>query len=110
MDKHQQELARGERNSRNKISTMKPYLSVLHQNIQSTGNKQIGVDLALKLNLNNTDVLCFTEHWLKEDYLKLINLDQYKLVSYFSRKIHNHGGTCIYVKKKNVCTKDLNCS
>ena len=65
MDRHQQELERGERNSRNKISTMKPYLSVLHWKLQSTGNKQIEVDLALKLNLNNTDVLCFTEHWCK---------------------------------------------
>ena len=102
MDRHQQELARSERNSRNKIGTKKPYLSVLHQNIQSFGNKQTEVDLALKLNLNNTDVLCFTEHWLKEDYLKLIYLDQYKLVSYFSRKNHNHGRSCIYVGKTFV--------
>ena len=53
----------------------------------------------------------FTEHWLKEDCLKLINWDQYKLVIYFSRKNHNHGGSCTYMKKvKNFCTKDLNCS
>jgi len=63
MDRHQQELARGERNSRNKIVTVKPNVSVLHQNIQSIGNKQIEVDLALKLNLNSIDVLCFTEHY-----------------------------------------------
>ena len=88
-------------------STMKPYLSVLHQNIQSIGNKQIEVDLALKSNGNNIDVLCFTEHWLKEDYVKLIQLDQYKLVSYFGRKTSNHGGSCIYVKR-SICTKDLN--
>ena len=77
MDRHQQELARGERNSRNKIDTMKPNLSVLHQNIQSIGNKQIEVDLVLMSNLKNIDVICFTEHWLKEDYLKLIHRDQY---------------------------------
>jgi len=109
MDRHQQELARGERNSRNKVGTLETYLLVLHQNIQSIGNKQTEVDLALKLNLNNIDVLCFTEHWLKEDYLKLINLDQYKLVSYFGRKNRNHSGSCIYVKR-NIYTKDLNCS
>jgi len=75
---------------------MKPYLSGLHQNIQSVGNKQTEVDLALKLNLNNTDVMCFTEHWLKKDYLKLNKLNQYKLLSYFSRKKkHNHGGSRI---------------
>ena len=80
----------------------------MHQNIQSVGNKQTEVDLALKLNLNNTDILCFTEYWLKEDYLKLIYLDQYKLVSYFSRKNHNHGGSSIFVRK-NICTRELNC-
>jgi len=99
-DRRQQELARGERNSRNKIVTMKPNLSVLHQNIESIGNKQTEVDLVLKSNLKNTDVLCFTEHWLKEDYLKLIHIDQYKLVSYFSRTNHNYGGSCTCVLKK----------
>jgi len=45
---------------------------------------------------------------LKEAYLKIIHLGQYKLVSCFSRKSHNHGGSCIYVKR-NICTKGLNC-
>ena len=58
-------------------------------------------------------MLYFTEHCLKEDYLKLIQIDQYKQVSYFSRKNYNHNGSCLYVgerkKKKNICTKDLNC-
>jgi hypothetical protein len=48
----------------------------------------------------------FTEQWVK-DYLKLIHIYQYLLVSYFSRKNYNHGGSCIYVKK-SICTKDLN--
>jgi exonuclease III len=84
-------------------------LSVLHQNVQSISNRQIEIDLVLKSSPKNIDVLCFTEHWVKEDYLKLIKIDQCKLVSYFSRKNYNHGGSCIYVKKKNICTKDLNC-
>ena len=61
-------------------------LSVLHQNVQSISNKVEQLDLALKVNLGNTDVLCFTEHWVKEDYLNLIHFDQYKLVNHFSRK------------------------
>jgi len=65
MDKHQQILMRGDRNSRNKTVTTKPNLSILHQNIQSVGNKLIEVDLVLKSHLNDIDVLCFTEHWLK---------------------------------------------
>ena len=54
------------------------------------------------------DVLCFTEHWVKEDYLNLNQIDQNKLVSYFSRTKYDHGGSCIYVKK-GIRTKELNC-
>jgi len=108
MDKHQQELTRGEKESRYKSVTINSNLSVLHRNIQTKSNKQIEIDLVLKSSLKNIDVLCFTEHWVKEDYLKLIKIDQYKLVSYFSRKNYNHGGSCVYVKK-SVSTKDLNC-
>jgi hypothetical protein len=39
---------RGDRNSRNVTVTTKPKVSTLHQNIQSIGNEQIEVDLALK--------------------------------------------------------------
>jgi len=46
---------------------MKPNLSVLHQNIQSIDNKKTEIDLVLKSDLKNVDVLCFTECWLKED-------------------------------------------
>ena len=67
------------------------------------------VYLVLKSHLKNIDVLCLTEHWLKEDYLKLIHIGQHKLVSYFSRKNRNHGGSCIYVCGWGNCTKDLNC-
>jgi hypothetical protein len=100
--KHQQELTRGEKKSGSKSVTMNSNLSVLHQNIQGISNKQIEIDLVLKLSLKNVDVLCFTEHWVN-DYLKLIQIDQYKLVSYFSRKNYNYGGSCIYV----VCSKSI---
>jgi len=60
----------------------------------------------LKLRLKNTE--CFTEHWVKADYLNLIQIDQCKLQSYFSRKTSDHGGFCIYVKK-GIRTKELNC-
>ncbi|MDR2880066.1 MAG: endonuclease/exonuclease/phosphatase family protein [Fusobacteriales bacterium] len=82
-------------------------LSVLHQNVQSLKNKLLELDMVLKLSLGDIDVLCFTEHWVKEDYLNLIHIDQYKLVSYFSRKKHEHGGSCIYVKE-GIRTKEIN--
>ena len=53
-------------------------------------------------------MLCFIEHWVKADYLNLIQIDQYKLVSHFSRNMYDHGGSCIYVKK-GIRTKELNC-
>jgi len=34
------------------------------------------VPQALKSILRNIDVLCFTEHWVKADYLNLIQIDQ----------------------------------
>jgi hypothetical protein len=74
-------------------------LSVLHQNVQSISNKQTELDLVLKSSLRNINVLCFTEHWVKAYYLNLIQIDQYKLLSYFSRKKYDQGGSYIYVQK-----------
>jgi len=81
--------------------------SILHQNIQSMRNKLLDLDIVLKLRVQNIDVLCFTEHWMKEDYITTVHIDQYKLVSHFGRKNHKHGGSCIYAKK-NIHTKDVN--
>ena len=75
--------------------------------MQSISNKTAELDLLLKSSLENMDVLCFTEHWMKEDYLNLIHIDQYKLVNYFSRKKSEHGGSCIYVKN-GTKTRELN--
>ena len=100
MDNYYQELLRAGMNRRDKRVTNNLTLSVLHQNIQSISNKQIELELVLKLRLKNTEVLCFTEHWVKAVYLNLIQINQCKLVSYFSRKMYDHGGSCIYVKKR----------
>jgi hypothetical protein len=52
------------------------------------------------------DVLCFSEHWLKEEYIKLIIIDKFKLVSYFSRRTSDHGCSCIYVRQ-HLHTKEV---
>jgi len=78
--------------------------TVLHQNVLSINNKVLDIDLVLKLRVKK----CFTEHWIKEDNLNLIKIEQYKLVSHFSRKKYNHGGSCINVKK-SICTKEVSC-
>jgi exonuclease III len=101
----QQKLTKTKQDRRYRRETT---LTVLHQNIQCISNKLLDIDLVLKSRVENIDVLCFTEHWMKEDYLNLIKIEQYKLVSHFSRKKYNHGGSCIYVKN-SIITKEVNC-
>ena len=62
MDSYYQELLRAGMNRRDKRVTNNLTLSVLHRNVQSVSNKQIELELVLKLRLKNTDVLCSTEH------------------------------------------------
>ena len=52
------------------------------------------------------DVLCLSDHWLREDCTKLISIDNFKLASDFNRSKSDHGGSCIYVKR-HVQTKDI---
>jgi hypothetical protein len=44
-------------------------------------------------------MLCFTEYWLKEEHIGLMNIDHFKLVNTFSGSSSEHGGSCIYVKE-----------
>jgi hypothetical protein len=102
---------RGDRNSRNVTVTTKTKLSTLHQNIQRIGNEQIEVDLALKWDLKDIDVLCFTERCLKGDCLKLICIDQYKLVSLAGHNInmvdHAYMGGKTFVQKTSTVFRIL---
>jgi hypothetical protein len=61
----------------------------------------------LQSDLKNVNILCFTEHWLKEDQLELTNIEHFNLVSKFSRIRNEQGGSCIYVKE-HVQTIELN--
>lgn len=53
---------------------------------------------------NYFDILCINEHWLVEDETKFITLDNYSLVSNFSRKNSIHGGVAIFCKKIYNCS------
>lgn len=44
------------------------------------------------------DILCVTEHWLKEDDFEYYNLKDFSPISKFCRKNKKHGGSCIFVK------------
>jgi len=43
----------------------------------------------------------------REEYIKLVSIDKYKLVSNFSRSKSDHDGSCIYVKH-HMQTKEIN--
>ncbi|CAH2094350.1 unnamed protein product [Euphydryas editha] len=59
-------------------------------------NKEL--ELELFLNNYNIDVICITEHWLKE-YQIVFNFEKHQVASSFSRKTAIHGGSLIIVKR-----------
>jgi hypothetical protein len=74
--------------------------TVLHHNVQSLWNKRMELAVLLNSTLNGTDALCFTEHWLGEDQLALVEINKFKLVRKFCRKLSRSGGSCIFVNKE----------
>src|SRR5215469_15423049 len=77
----------------------RPYeLVILHHNVQSLFNKLLDLSISISTKDINADVLCFTEHWLKKNQLDTIYIDNFKLVSSFSRSTRIGGGSSIFVK------------
>jgi len=46
-------------------------LKILHHNVQSLNNTVLEISILLSFDSLNVDVLCFTEHWLREDPLNM---------------------------------------
>lgn len=57
----------------------------------------------------NVNIPCFTEHWLLhvEDQMNVLNIDQFILVSTFSRSYSTSGGSCIFTRN-TIQTKEGN--
>jgi hypothetical protein len=72
---------------------------VLHHSMLCLNNKI--QELALYLHVNDfiMDVLCFTEHWISEDQIKPITLDQYKLSTHFCRNEKRGGVVHVYLSR-----------
>lgn len=64
----------------------------------------------MEILLNNLDrqydIICVTEHWLKEEELDMYHLNNYNIVSNFCRKDYLHGGVLIIAHKKHE-TEDI---
>jgi hypothetical protein len=73
---------------------------VIHQNIRSLWGKCGELEILLETEINNVEVLCFTEHWSNCYKIHAININNFTLVSAFCRKNSDHGGSCIFIKKK----------
>jgi len=82
-------------------------LNVVHQNIRSLWGKCGELEILLETEINNAEVISFTEHWLNCHNIYAININHFTLANAFCRKNSDHGGSRIFVKK-GVMTKDLN--
>jgi hypothetical protein len=60
--------------------------------------KLLDLIVLLKSDLKNVDILCFTEHCLKEEQFGLTYIEHFKVVSNFSRISNEKGVSCMYVK------------
>jgi hypothetical protein len=60
-------------------------IRLLHHNVQSLNSKLLDITMMLIVDSLNVNILCFTEHWLLEDQMNVLNIDQFRLVSSFSR-------------------------
>jgi len=81
---------------------------ILHQIVARSHLYQTELEVWLNTELNQVNVICLTEHWLKCQNLISTNIQNFKLVSAFNRKCKTHGGSCIYIKD-NILTKDIDC-
>jgi exonuclease III len=70
-------------------------LKIFHQNIRGLRNKCN--EILCNLKEQTPHVLCLTEHHLEGNEIVHLNLDNYNLGAYYSRKHFKKGGTCIYI-------------
>jgi hypothetical protein len=82
-------------------------LNVVHQNIRSLWGKCGELEILLETEINNVELLCFTEHWLYCHKIHAININHFTLANVFCRRNSDHGASCIFIKKV-IRTKELN--
>lgn len=73
-------------------------VKLYYHNVQSLFNKLIHIEIMLSGQYQSVDILCFVEHWMEEDMIKMINISNFNLASFSCRSKFGKGGTCIFVK------------
>lgn len=76
-------------------------LKLIHQNIQGLPGKEL--ELELFLEETNVDILCITEHWLNQHQQLIVSINNYKLISSFTRHSAIRGGSLILLKNYLKC-------
>ena len=66
--------------------------------MQCLNNKLLEISILLSFDDISVYVLYFTEHWLRENQLGSVYIDQFKLVSSFSRSSRNGKGSGSFVR------------
>jgi len=79
-------------------------LNIVPQNIRSLWGKCEELEILLATELNNVEVLCFTEHWLNCNKIHAVYINNFMLANAFCRKNSDYGGSCIFVKQ-GIITK-----
>jgi len=82
------------------------HIRLLNHNVQSLSNKLLDIAVILATDYYNINILCFTEHWLSDAQLQVLNINGFKLVNNFSRSHSASGGSCIFVRNI-IETKDV---
>lgn len=77
--------------SLNKCNNMK----ICHINTRSVFNKRYLIELFC--NNHVLDILCITETWLQELQVNTFKLNNFTMLTHFSRQNSSHGGTAIFV-------------
>jgi hypothetical protein len=74
-------------------------ITLYHQNVHSLTNKIDELNIFMESNYTGPQLICFTEHHLKESEITKLSLEVYTLVSGFCRKEFLGGGVCILINK-----------
>jgi hypothetical protein len=73
-------------------------IRLLHYYVQSISKKLLDIAIMLATEHSNINILCFTEHWLSEIQLKVLNIDSFRMVISFSRGHSASGESCVFIR------------
>lgn len=78
---------------------------ILYQNVHWLNNKLLELTVLLQSDLKNIEILRYTEHWQKEEKIKLSSIDEFKLVRNFMRNSTECAVSCMYIKNTSKLNK-----